>query len=315
MGLNLTAIRHRITVGCGAKAPTTLNDNNAYVLSQVDFILEYNEFQNQLSLDMRTAYVLTFLAALLAFDNAKCTCMPVKLGYVNLHRPPYFLGASSVEAPRPGATVELIRDIAASAECEIRSVRLPPLRLRQALSDGVIDAMLMDAGDSDLAHYALPQTRDGKLDAKRAIRMYTVVFVRADDRIPLDTDPGLYFTNHRLGMNNGATLAEQLRKQGATIDDGAQDGARNLEKLVRGRIDGYAATMVSTTQMDAFIAATFGKQLVRLDTPLRIHHFWLGFNVRYYERNRAQVEAMWNWMGTHGHMRFADLVEQYQRTP
>jgi hypothetical protein len=281
----------------------------------VGFILEYNGFQNQLSSDMRMARVLIFLATLLAFDYADGACVPMKLGYVNQHRPPYFLGASSVEARPPGATVQLVREIADSAGCEISSVRLPPLRLRQALGDAVIDAMLMDAGDSDLDHYALPQTRDGKLDAKRAIRMYTVVFVRADDKIPLDADPSLYFASRRLGMNNGASLAEQMRKQGATIDDGAQDGARNLEKLVRGRIDGYAATMVSPTQMDAFIGATFGKQVVRLDTPLRIHYFWLGFNKQYYERNRPQVEAMWNWLGAHGHLRFAELVEQYQRTP
>lgn len=264
---------------------------------------------------MRTAYVLSLLVTLLACDFAKCACMPLKLGYVNQHRPPYFLGASSVEASSPGATVQLIRDIAASAECEVVSVRLPPLRLRQALSDGVIDAMLMDAGDSDMAHYALPHTSAGKLDIKRAIRMYTVVFVRADDKIPLDTDPNAYFTTHRLGMNNGASLAQQLRSQGATIDDGAKDSARNLEKLMRRRIDGYAATLVSPTQMDAVVLATFGTQLIRLETPLRIHHLWLGFNKRYYERNRFQVEAMWEWIGAHGHLRFVDLVEQYQRTP
>jgi hypothetical protein len=264
---------------------------------------------------MRTAPVLIFLATLLAFGDAKCACMPMKLGYVNLHRPPYFLGAGTAEATNPGATVQLIRDVAASAGCDVISVRLPPLRLRQALSDAVIDAMLMDASDSEIAHYALPQTRDGKLDAKRAIRMYTVVFVRADDKIPGDTEPSSYFINHRLGMNNGATLAAQLRKQGATVDDGAQDSARNLEKLVRGRIDGYAATLVSPTQMDSFIAATFGKQLVRLESPLRIHHFWLGFNKHYYQRNRAQVEAMWEWIGARGHARFAELVEQYQRMP
>jgi hypothetical protein len=122
--------------------------------------------------------------------------------------------------------------------------------LRQALNNGVIDAMLMDANDSDLVHYALPQTQTSQLDVKRAIPMYTVVFVRTADTIPSDTDPNAYFISHRLGMNNGATLAEQLRKQGAKVDDGAQDGARNLEKLVRGRVDGYAATIVSPAQMD-----------------------------------------------------------------
>jgi len=264
---------------------------------------------------MRKADLLSCLAMLLAIDCASCACMPIRLGYVNLHRPPYFLGTGSVEAPAPGATVELIRDTAAVAGCLVVSVRLPPLRLRQALDSDAIDAMLMDANDTDLANYALPQSHEGKLDAERAIRMYTVVFVRAGDKIPLDADPRTYFSTRRLGMNKGASLAAQLRTQGYAIDDGAQDGARNLEKLARGRIDGYAATLVAPTHMDALIAATYGKQLVRLETPLRIHNFWLGFSKDYYSRNRPQVDAMWGWIGSHGHTRFVELVEKYQKTP
>lgn len=262
---------------------------------------------------MRLAHLLSFLAMLLASDFASSACTPIRLGYVNQHRPPYFLGASSIESRFPGATVDLLRDMAASAGCEVVSVRLPPLRLRQALLNGDIDATLMDAGHSDLDEVALPHTNSGKLDAERAVRMYTVVFVRADDKIPPHTDPRVYFATRRLGTNNGASLAVQLRAQGFTIDDGAHDSPRNLEKLARGRIDGYAATMVAPNRMDPFVTAKFGARLVRLDTPLRIHHFWLGFSKHYYERNRAQVDAMWDWMGAHGNARFVERVEQYEK--
>lgn len=264
---------------------------------------------------MRVAHLFSFLATLLASDLASSACTPFRLGYVNQHRPPYFLGASSVAARKPGATVDLIREMATSAGCELVSVRLPPLRLRQALVNQDIDATLMDATHSDLAEFALPHSGNGKLDADRAVRMYTVVFVRADDKIAPDTDPRVYFATRRLGTNNGASLAVQLRAQGFTIDDGAHDSVRNMEKLARGRIDGYAATMVSPSRMDAFAAAKYGARLVRLDVPLRTHHFWLGFSKHYYERNRVQVEAMWEWMGAHGNARFAERVEQYEKMP
>jgi hypothetical protein len=264
---------------------------------------------------MRKGHLLYLFAMLLAPDYASGACTPVRLGYVNQHRPPYFLGASSVESRAPGATVDLLRAMASAAGCDLVSVRLPPLRLRQALVDDGIDAMLMDAVDSDVAEFALPQGANGKLDADRAVRMYTVVFVRADDKLAPDTDPRSYFATHRLGTNNGATLAVQLRAQGFTVDDGAHDSPRNLEKLARGRIDGYAATMVSPGRMDAVVSAKFGKQLVRLDTPLRTHHFWLAFSKPYYQHNRTQVHAMWDWLGAHGNARFAELVEQYDRAP
>lgn len=264
---------------------------------------------------MRAAHIVATLAMLLATDTASGTCTPLRLGYVNQHRPPYFLGSGSAESKPPGASVDLVRDIAGGGACRVISVRLPPLRLRKAMDNDSIDAMLMDAGQSDVSLYALPLTKNGGLDSERAVPMYTVVFVRADDKLPANTDPRLYFASHRLGMNNGASLAAQLRTMGFTVDDGAHDGARNLEKLARGRIDGYAATLVSPGHLDASIAATFGKQIVRLETPLRTHHLWLAFTKRYFERNRDAVETMWDWVGAHGHQRFVERIKEYENAP
>lgn len=264
---------------------------------------------------MRAAHLMSLVTMLLATAHAGGACTPLRLGYVNQHRPPYFIGSSSAEAAAPGATVELIRDVASSAGCGVTSVRLPPLRLRKAMDSNAIDAMLMDAAENDVLQYALPLTTGGKLDEARAVRMYTVVFVRANDKLAADTDPRHYFSTHKLGMNNGATLATQLRRAGYTVDDGATDAVRNLEKLARGRIDGYAATMVAPDSADSRIAATHGKQIVRLDTPLRTHNFWLAFTKAYYDSNRKQVDTMWSWMGTHGHEQFSARVKQYEKAP
>jgi hypothetical protein len=260
---------------------------------------------------MRAARIVFTCALLLMANTARSACTPIRLGYVDQHRPPFFLGNGAREAHPPGATVDLMREMAAAAGCTIVSVRLPPLRLRNALASGEIDATLMGAAQSDAGAFALPLDKDARLDTARAVRMHTVVFVRAADKIPLDTDPGHYFLSHRLGTNNGATLAAQLRAEGYRVDDGAHDDGRNLEKLARDRIDGYAATMVSPASMDATVAAAYGTRLVRLNAPLRIHHFWLGFTKAYYAGNREAVDAMWAWMGAHANLRFAWHVEHY----
>lgn len=256
---------------------------------------------------------LTVALSLLA-NQAQGLCTPIRLGYVDQHRPPYFLGNGSLEARPPGASVDLLREAAAAAGCSIVSARLPPLRLRNALVNARIDATLMNAAQSDAAHFALPLNKSGKLDHERALKMVTVVFVRASDKIAPDTDPQVWFRSHRLGMNNGASLAAQLRSEGLQVDDGAHDGARNLEKLMRGRIDGYAATMVAADGMDASVAATFGQRLIRLSVPLRTHYFWLAYTKPYYHSNQAAAEAIWDWMGGQGRLRFAHHVERYADT-
>ena len=260
---------------------------------------------------MRVAALLLSLAFILPALRAAGACAPVRVGYVDQDRPPYFLGDGSIEGNPPGAAVDLLRAIAAAGGCTMVSVRLPPLRLRNALVSGDIDATLMNATEGDTKEFALPVDKSGKLDEQRAVQMYTVVFVRASDKIGPDTDPRHYFRTRKLGMNNGASLAAQLRGEGYRVDDGAHDEARNLEKLARGRIDGYAATMVVPTNMDATVAAKFGARLIRLRVPLRTHHFWLAFTKRYYDRNGQAVDTMWTWMGEHGDARFAEDVARY----
>ncbi|HEU4775846.1 MAG TPA: hypothetical protein VFS95_03410 [Telluria sp.] len=272
---------------------------------------EYNCQENSEISDMRAATLFLSLAISLPAPQAAGACAPVRIGYVDQDRPPYFLGNGSIEGQPPGAAVDLLRAIAAAAGCTMVSVRLPPLRLRNALGSGDIDAMLMNATEGDSKEFALPVGKTGKLDEQRAVQMYTVVFVRASDKIGADTDPRRYFLARRLGMNNGASLAAQLRTEGYRVDDGAHDEARNLEKLARGRIDGYAATMVVPTNMDATVAAKFGARLIRLQVPLRTHHFWLAFTKRYYARNEQAVNTMWTWMGTYGDLRFAEDVARY----
>lgn len=260
---------------------------------------------------MRAAPFFLAMALSLPALPAAGTCATMRVGYVDQDRPPYFLGNGATEGNPPGAAVDLLRAISAAAGCPMKSVRLPPLRLRNALVSGDIDATLMNAMEGDTKEFALPVGKYGKLDEQRAVQMYTVVFVRTSDKIGPDTDPRTYFLKRRLGMNNGASLAAQLRSEGYRVDDGAHDDARNLEKLARGRIDGYAATMVVPTNMDATVAAKFGKQLIRLQVPLRTHHFWLAFTRQYYDRNSQAVDAMWTWMGAYGDARFASEVARY----
>jgi hypothetical protein len=253
------------------------------------------------------------LLALTLAGEAWAACAPLRVGIVDQHRPPYFIGRGAVEAARPGATVELLREAGASAGCKVVSVRLPALRLRHALETGTIDAMLMEAGTEDAQAFALPLDAGGHADTARGLPMFTMAFVRAADKAAADADPALFFATRTLGVNNGATLAVKLRKEGLRVDDGAADSARNLEKLARGRIDGYAAIMVAPTDADANVAALYGEQLQRMERPLRTQHFWLVFTRSYQHSNRAQVDAMWDWLGTRGHARFVALVGQYNK--
>lgn len=261
---------------------------------------------------MRSLKVFAAIAIALTAGQAVAACAGIRIGYIDQHRPPYYLGAGAVVPAKAGASIELIREIAASAGCDAVFVRLPLLRMRAALIAGKIDAMPMDASESDAQLFALPKNKAGRLDRSKALNYHTVVFVRAADQLPADTDPAMYFKTHTLGVNHGASMVPQLQATGYKIDEGALDAPRNLEKLLRKRVDGYAASLVAVGDMDGVVAARFGTQLVRLHKPLRVTNIWLGISKAYYEKNPRQSEVMWNWIGAHSAARFTTLVKKYE---
>ena len=261
---------------------------------------------------MRSMKVLAAVATALAAGQALAACATLRVGYIDQHRPPYYLGAGAVVPAKAGASIDLIREIAASAGCDTVFVRLPLLRMRAALIAGTIDAMPMDASDDDALLVALPKDKAGRLDRSKALRYHTVVFVRASDKLPADTDPTEYFKTHMLGVNHGASMVPQLQAQGYKIDEGAIDAPRNLEKLLRKRVDGFGSSLVSPGDMDSFIASHYGGQLMRLQKPLRVTNIWLGVSKAYFEKNPRQTEAMWNWVGANSATRFAALMKQYE---
>lgn len=262
---------------------------------------------------MRLLHFSSMLGLILAAGNAVADCAPLRLGYVDQHRPPYFLGSGNAEAAPAGAAVDLIREAAANAGCKVTAVRLPPARLRAALRAGTIDAMSMEAVESDKELYALPLDAAGNLDGGKALKVHTVVFVRAGDTALRSLDPARAFGQRRLGSNHAAPLVAPLRRQGFRIDDGAIDTERNFEKLLRNRIDGYAISVAAPADMDNWVAAKYGNAIVRLERPVQTNNVWLAISKDYHARHPAQVAEMWDWVAENGRQRFAKIVRKYDR--
>lgn len=253
------------------------------------------------------------LTLLFAASQAAAGCPAMRLGYVDHHRAPYFLGNGSDEAKPAGAAVDLVREAASVAGCKVTVVRLPQARLRSALKTGAIDAMAMEAVNSDRDLYALPLDAAGNLDQDKALRVQMVVFVRASDSALRNIDPARDFGQRWMGSNYAAPQVALLRKAGFKVDDGALDPERNLEKLMRNRIDGYAVSLASPGDLDSWVASKFGSAIVRLERPLQTNYIWLAMSKDYHARNSVQVNAMWGWMANQGRQRFAKLVRKYDR--
>lgn len=260
---------------------------------------------------MHTALALTLWTFASITPQAWGACAPMHVAYVNQHRPPYYMGNGGDVPEPPGASVELLREIAASSDCPLTISRMPLRRLRNALAAGAFDAMPMEVLGGEEKQYALPLDQNGKPDRARALRIVTVVYVRAADKLPRDTSPAEYFRTHKLGASLGSPHAAGARAAGLDIDDGAVNMQRNLEKLRMRRVDGVLASVVEANDLDKILAERYGGEIVRLDIPMSENAVWLAFNKAWYEANRTQAEAMWQWVAANGQARMRRLARKY----
>ena len=255
------------------------------------------------------------LAAMLAAQPAwsATVCIPVRVGYVDQHRPPYWLGEGSEVPDPPGAAVDLMHDavLGAGFGCAPTWVRLPIARLRLALANGDIDMAPMGEMSPYPPEIALPRDKAGNIDNNRAMHNALFVLVRVSDKLPASTEPMQYFQGKLLGVAQGQVYAARLREAGLTIDEGARDLERNIEKLRLGRVDGVVVAAVVPAHLKASLAPYKGA-IVQLPQPLINTRVWLAFNEQFYRAHREQVESLWTWLDVN-RSRLGYVMRKYRK--
>ena len=248
-------------------------------------------------------------------ENVLAACAPVRFAYVDKHYPPYWLGNGAEVPEHPGAGAELVRMFAASAQCKASLVRLPTLRIPAELAVGAVDFAPVGLVSLDLPGIVFPHDKNARLDMDRSLPMLLVVFVRADDGLAHDLNPGSYFHDHLLAIAFGSGYLARLRQSGVKVDNGAPGLEQNIEKLKLHRVDGVAVTVLAPGDMDNYVAANYGADIIRLELPLYSDHVWLAASQQYYDQHPARVEAMWTWLASKGKTELAKLLKKYGGEP
>lgn len=264
---------------------------------------------------MRFGIFALALAIAIGKCGAAAACEPIRIGYLDQERPPYWLGTGADVPAKPGASAELVQRFAASVGCEANLKRLPVMRIKPALAAGELDFAPMDTSARDTAGIVFPRDKNHQLDIARALPLNIVVFVRSADQIPRATDPSKYFQDRLLGITLGASYKLRMQNLGLKVDSGAVDIARNLEKLRLYRIDGFAVSVTFPNDMDAYIAQKYRGAIVRLPQPIFTDHIWLAASENYYAAHTAQVEKMWSWLASPGIREYANLLKEYADLP
>lgn len=148
--------------------------------------------------------------------------------------------------------------------------------------------------NAERASYAAYPMADGKPDVSRRTRYdsYTLYRLKGSKA----NWDGKQFTNLTgpVGVQLGYSVAADLRKFGAEVDEAGAVAEQQLRKLVLGRVQMVA---LLTFEGDSLLESTeFSSKVERVAPPFIEKPYFLIFNKEYYARNKKSIDELWTAM-------------------
>ncbi|WP_338845179.1 transporter substrate-binding domain-containing protein [Massilia sp. W12] len=246
-----------------------------------------------MSLNRRQALAATLLCLsaprLLRSENA-----PIRLAFSDVPSWPWQVGESMALANPPGIAVELIKLAAAQTGMLLQIERMPNKRILQSLQSGALDGAFIYSYSAERAQFAAYPMQKGQPDSSRRVARLSYYLYQLQGR-PAIWDGQQFTRLHApLGANAGYSIAEDLRKQGMEVEE-AKTTEQNFAKLRKGRL---AALAHQDHIADLYLAQHKIKDVQRLPQALSSKDYFLIFNRQFAQTQAAQVETLWERIGT-----------------
>lgn len=195
-----------------------------------------------------------------------------------------------------GLNIVLLEMVAAKSKIDLKLESMTWKRCLAEIENGHVDGGFGASYKDERAQYAVYPTENGKLDSTRRIRNDTYSLYRIKGNT-VDWD-GKKFSNLAgvVGAQSGYSIVGDLQKLGVETDDGARPCEVNMQKLIAGRIQAFAAL---TLEADQTLKTNreFAAKIEKIKTPLADKPYFVIFGKSYYNNNRKTVEDFWNMIG------------------
>jgi len=196
-----------------------------------------------------------------------------------------------------GLDNNLIEMAAAKSGVKVEMLALPWKRCLVDIGYGTQAGGFAASYNDERASYAAyPTTSDGKLDTSRRIRYDGYSLYRLKGAVA--GWDGKQFTNLTgpVGAQLGYSVAADLRKNGANVDEGGVTAELQMRKLVAGRVQLLA--LLTLEGDDLLDNPEFAGRVEKVSPPFSEKPYFLIFNKDYYATNKKSVEDLWMGLAT-----------------
>tara|TARA_B100000427_G_scaffold59269_1_gene46602 strand:+ start:1051 stop:1803 length:753 start_codon:yes stop_codon:yes gene_type:complete len=227
---------------------------------------------------------------------AQARAETVRLVYEPVENPPRYYGTTAeVPKDKPGATIEVFREVARRLNVTLKFDRVPWKRGLFMVETGEADGIFHASYKQERQDYAVyPVLADGQSpDESRAVFSQAYSFY-------VRQDAGIAFDGHRLtgaegravAVTRGYSIVRELSALGIPFEE-ERTQALNLTKLKNGRVAAYA-------ELDNMIAPFLSQNggsvagISKLTPALSEKAYYLLFSKKFYKKKTRLADAFWS---------------------
>jgi polar amino acid transport system substrate-binding protein len=226
-----------------------------------------------------------FIAALLT-ASAHAERITMRMGYSDAEAPPYQIRHDTQPA---GVAIDIIRQAAMDIGIDLVFLRTPNRRVLENLKLDEIDGAFMFSFSTDRMHNGQYPMKDGELDEEKRIAVLSYFLYRRKGADLHWDGHRLSGTNLYIGANNGYSIANDLRKMGATVEE-ARSTEQNFSKLKLGRI---AAVAHQDLVADIYLESTGMQQIEKIYPPLSTKNYFLMLSHGFVAKHPELADRLW----------------------
>jgi polar amino acid transport system substrate-binding protein len=233
----------------------------------------------------------------------------IDFAYSTEPAPPFQMGVGEAAPARPGAGVELVREVAEKIGCTAHFIRLPNIRVLTETQGGRHDAAFMYSYNPEREAGGLVYPlRDGKPDHDRRMTTQHYFLYRLKGSA-IDWDgQHISHLDAPIGVNTGWSIGRDLRARGIAVEE-VPNARQNLDKLHAGRIAAYA-----TEDEPAQAAMRIGidDNVEAIPTPLTSKDNFVMFSRAFYAQHADIAERFWRELALRRDEALARLLPSYR---
>lgn len=218
------------------------------------------------------------------------------------------------DADPPGIAIEILNRVGKDLGINIIYLRLPNKRVQALLSKGrSIDGAFMYSFKTDRNINARYPMKDDAPDGeKRLTSLSYYVYRLKSTSLQWDGSrlSGIDFSDKsmKIGANSGYSIVGDLEKMGVNVDDGGKTTESNFDKLISGRIVGYAHQDLVA---DNYIKAQKLVTVEKLAIPLVSKPYFLIFSQKFMQEHPLLAERIWQRIADIRDMVTQEVLHKY----